>query len=129
MPDCLGAIPLSIKLKDGRALNRYEFGDPTGHPCLFLPGAGTSGLGGAALAETATNAGIRLLSLDRPGLGRSDPVPQRRLRDWPDDVEQLADVLGLHRFGLLGHSVGGAYALAVTQRLEDSITLNVIGSG
>jgi pimeloyl-ACP methyl ester carboxylesterase len=69
------------------------------------------------------------LSVDRPGLGCSDPAPWRPLAGWAGDVEQLADHLGLQRFGLLGHSAGGAYALAVTHRLADSVSHTVVGAG
>jgi pimeloyl-ACP methyl ester carboxylesterase len=116
-------------LADGRALSWYEFGDPAGSPCLFLPGTATSGLAGAALTSAATAAGIRLICADRPGLGHSDPVPQRPLRDWADDVEQLIDRLGLEAVGVLGHSAGGAYALAVSRALANRVTLTVVGAG
>jgi pimeloyl-ACP methyl ester carboxylesterase len=128
-PTEVAPTPTRITLADGRTLSWYEFGDPAGSPCLFLPGTATSGLAGAALTCAATAAGIRLLSLDRPGLGRSDPAPERPLRDWADDVEQLVDSLGLQAIGVLGHSAGGAYALAVSRALSNRVTLTVVGAG
>jgi pimeloyl-ACP methyl ester carboxylesterase len=53
----------------------------------------------------------------------------RPLVDWASDVEQLVNHLALKRFGLLGHSAGGAYALAVAYRLPDRVTCTVIGAG
>ena len=118
-----------MTLGDGRDLSWYEHGDRSGRPCVFLPGAGTSGHAGAALAEAATACGIRLISVDRPGLGHSSPAPRRPLAGWASDIEQLADHLALERFGLLGHSAGGAYALAVTHRLPDRVSCTVVGAG
>jgi pimeloyl-ACP methyl ester carboxylesterase len=121
--------PTSMTLHDGRDLSWYEYGDPGGWPCLFLPGAATSGRAGAAFDAAAAVGGIRLISVDRPGLGHSDPAPQRPLVEWVGDVEQLVDQLGVDRFGVLGHSAGGAYALAVTHRLTDRICGTVVGAG
>ena len=122
-------VPASMALDDGRTLSWYEYGDPAGCPCLFLPAAATSGRAGAALAAAATAGGIRLVSLDRPGLGHSDPAPQRLLVEWVGDAEQLVDHLGLDRFGVLGHSAGGAYALAIARRLADRVSRTVVGAG
>jgi pimeloyl-ACP methyl ester carboxylesterase len=55
---------------------------------------------------------VRLIMPDRPGIGRSDPLENRTLADWPKDVEALADELGLSAFGVIGLSAGGAYAAA-----------------
>ncbi|QWF82975.1 hypothetical protein HUW46_06414 [Amycolatopsis sp. CA-230715] len=122
-------IPESMTLHDGRNLSWHEHGDRAGRPCVFLPGSATSGHAGAALDAAATASGIRLLSVDRPGMGRSDPAPRRLLADWAGDVEQLADHLRLQRFGLLGHSAGGAYALAVAHRLANRVSCTVVGAG
>ncbi len=122
-------LPDSILLDDGRRLGWYEYGDHSGAPCLFLPGSATSGLAGAALHAAAAVNGVLLVCVDRPGLGLSDPSPRRPLADWASDVEQLADRLSLKRFGLLAHSGGGAYALAVASRLPDRVSCTVVGAG
>ncbi|MGW4123197.1 alpha/beta fold hydrolase [Nocardia sp. NPDC004711] len=122
-------MPESMVLADGRNLSWYEHGDRSGSPCVFLPGSATSGHAGVALDAVATAGGIRMISVDRPGLGHSDPAPRRRLIDWAGDVEQLVDHLALERFGLLGHSAGGAYALAVASRFPDRVTCTVVGAG
>ena len=121
--------PKMIRLVGGRRLSWHEYGDPSGAPCVFLPGSGASGLAGAALHVPAASRGVRLISLDRPGLGHSDPAPQRRLVDWAKDVEELTDQLDLRRVGLLGHSAGGPYALAAAHLLPRTVSCVVIGAG
>ncbi len=121
--------PELVRLADGRRFGWYEYGDPRGAPCVFLPGSGVSGLAGAALHAPAASRGVRLISLDRPGLGHSDPAPRRRLVEWSQDVEELTDHLRLRRVGLLCHSAGGAYALAVARLLRGRVTCTVVGAG
>lgn len=118
-----------IVLSDGRLLAWHEFGDGAGLPCLFFPGSSSSGLAGRGLDISAKAAGIRLLAIDRPGLGHSDPAPARRLSEVPDDIVELLDQLDLDRVGVLGHSAGGATALAVTYRLPERVTATVVGAG
>lgn len=118
-----------MTLRDGRTLAWHDFGDAAGRPVLFFPGSSSSGLAGRGVDASARAAGIRLLSIDRAGLGHSDPAPARLLVDVPDDIAELLDRQGLDRVGVLGHSAGGATALAVTYRLPDRVTTTVIGAG
>jgi pimeloyl-ACP methyl ester carboxylesterase len=66
--------------------------------------------------------GVRLIAIDRPGMGLSAFQPSRRLVDWPDDVVEVATTLGLDRFAVLGISGGGPYAAACAWKLADRIT-------
>lgn len=119
----------AVTLQDGRVLAWYEFGDADGVPCLFFPGSSSSGLAGSGLHASAKASGVRLLAVDRPGLGHSDPAQARRLADVPQDIRELLDALGIERVGVLAHSAGGATALAVTHLLRDRVTATVIGAG
>lgn len=102
-----------IRLHDGRALGYTEVGTCDGPPIFHFHGYGSSRLEVSLLAEAATRLGVRLVGLDRPGIGRSDPKPGHRLLDWPDEVVEVADQLHLERFAALGVSNGGAYAWLV----------------
>src|SRR3954470_14650409 len=74
----------SIRLADGRTLAYAEHGDPDGWPVLGCHGSPSSRLerhvedGGAYRRW-----GVRFIVPDRPGFGRSDPHPGRRIIDWP----------------------------------------------
>lgn len=56
--------------------------------------------------------GIRAVSIDRPGYGNSDPLPGSRVQR-AQDVLEVADVLGLDRFALVGVSSGGTNVLTL----------------
>jgi len=40
--------------------------------------------------EAAADRGVRAITVDRPGMGRSDPQPGHVVGDWPADVVALA---------------------------------------
>jgi pimeloyl-ACP methyl ester carboxylesterase len=63
-----------------------------------------------------------LITVDRPGYGRSDPRPGRTLLDWAGDVEVLADLLDLSAFPAIGWSTGGPHALACAVRIPGRVT-------
>lgn len=77
----------------------------------------------------AARSGIRLIAPDRPGYGLSDFQPGRRISDWPRDAAELADALALDRFGVLGISGGGPYAVACAAALPDRVTVAGIVCG
>jgi pimeloyl-ACP methyl ester carboxylesterase len=111
----LGTMPPlrddAIQLSDGRRLAYAEWGDPNGATVFFFHGTPVSRL--YCPDETVTaSSHIRLVTVDRPGIGRSDVLPRRTLADWPTDVVELADALGVGRFSVVGWSAGGPYAAA-----------------
>jgi len=111
-----------IALPDGRRLAYAEFGDPQGRPVLFFHATPGYRRNSWATDAQLRSAGVRLIAPDRPGVGRSTPQPRRRLLDWPDDVRQLADALGLERFGVVGFSNGGPHAAACVYKLGQRIS-------
>ncbi|MEU7132962.1 alpha/beta hydrolase [Streptomyces sp. NPDC046261] len=103
------------RLSDGRLLGWAEWGPPDGVPVLLCPGAATSRwLGfGAGVVEAL---GVRLVSVDRPGLGASTPAPGRTFADFAGDVRQLALLRGLGpRPAVVGNSQGAPFALACAE--------------
>jgi pimeloyl-ACP methyl ester carboxylesterase len=88
-----------------------EWGPPDGTLVLLSPGAATSSSLGFATAALA-RLGVRLISLDRPGLGRSDPSPGRSLLDFAADVRAVAAARELGVPAMVGCSQGAPFALA-----------------
>jgi len=106
-PDRLG----NTQLPGGRRLGWAEWGPPHGTPVLFCPGAATSrtlGFGSHLLNPL----GVRLISVDRPGLGASDPAPGRTLTDFAADMADLCRLRGLTAVRGVGFSQGAPFALA-----------------
>jgi pimeloyl-ACP methyl ester carboxylesterase len=112
-----------LTLRDGRQLGYSEFGAPDGRPIIYCHGFPASRLEMRLGHEVAARSGIRLIAPDRPGYGLSDFQPGRRISDWPRDVAELADALALRRFGVLGISGGGPYALACAAVLPNRVTV------
>jgi pimeloyl-ACP methyl ester carboxylesterase len=103
----------SLRLRDGRVLAYAESGDPDGWPVLGCHGSPSSRLERHVEDPAAYRRwGVRFIVPDRPGFGRSDPQPDRRVLDWPADVAELLDHLRIDRFSVLSLSGGAAYALA-----------------
>lgn len=99
------------QLPGGRSLGWAEWGPVDGVPVLFSPGAATSrhlGFGGEELDAL----GVRLISVDRPGLGASSPRPGRTFDDFVDDIRAFAGLRGLGRPLMVGNSQGAPFALA-----------------
>ncbi len=111
-----------IALADGRWLACAEFGDPHGRPVLLFHGTPGYRRNPWATDAELRSVGVRLIAPDRPGVGGSTPQPRRRLLDWPDDVRQLADALGLERFAVVGFSNGGPHAAACAFRLGPRVS-------
>ena len=113
------------RLADGRTLAFCEFGDPRGDPIFHAHGVPSSRLEGSLLHDSACRHGFRVISTDRPGIGRSTYLPGRRLLDYPRDVASLADALGLERFGVMGSSGGGAHTAVCAYAIPERLTVNL----
>jgi pimeloyl-ACP methyl ester carboxylesterase len=72
--------------------------------------------------DQAAGVGVRLLALDRPGIGLSDNQPRRTLADWAQDVRDFANAAQLSNFPVLGWSCGAFYSLACARYLNDIIS-------
>lgn len=116
------------RLADGRALAYAEWGPRDGRALLHFHGIpdGRFSWGAGPACEER---GIRLIAVDRPGIGGSDPKPGRSVADWAADVGELADHLGIDRFSVSGMSAGGPYALACGAGLADRVESVALVSG
>jgi pimeloyl-ACP methyl ester carboxylesterase len=111
----------SIRLADGRKLAYAEWGEPEGATVFFFHGTPHSRLWCPDETVTASS-GVRLVTVDRPGIGASDALPRRTFAAWPGDVLELAEALRVNRFGVVGWSAGGPYAAACAARIPERLT-------
>ena len=111
----------TIALPGGRVLAWACHGAPAGRPLYAFHGFPGCRLQAALLHEQALAAGVCLLAPAPPGFGASSPAPRPTPLHWPPAVAALAAPLGHRRFGVLGISCGGAYALACASAMPARI--------
>lgn len=99
-----------------------EYGAPGGRPVLFFHGTPGSRLQAAVGSQLATEAGARLIALERPGYGLSSPPLLRSISEWPDVVASALDQMGVDRCAVLGVSGGAPFALACAATLPSRIS-------
>ena len=117
------AVDRTLRAPDGRQIGFATFGDAEAAFCVFyFHSFGSSRLEARLGHATALQRNVRLVALDRPGFGLSDPLPEPRIMDAAADVAAVADELGIARFALASVSTGGPYALATAARLPERVS-------
>lgn len=96
----------------GLRLRVTDWGAPTGRPVVMLHGIRGYAETFAGVAA-ALQPGCRVIAFDQRGRGRSDWDPQQGYYTdaYVNDLAAVVDALGLERFDLLGHSMGGINAI------------------
>ncbi|WP_084536188.1 alpha/beta fold hydrolase [Nocardia yamanashiensis] len=122
------SIPPSMITLPDRPVGVAEYGSITGEPVMFCHGLPGSHVEAAAFDEAAAAADMRIIAIDRPGIGASPLARRERVADWSGTVAAVADQLGLDRFAVLGVSGGGPYALACAHGLPARVTATVLVS-
>ncbi len=102
----------TMRLRDGRALSWSEWGSVEGLPVLFCTGAAMSGWLGFG-ANDLPSLGLKLIAIDRPGLGSSDAHPDKTLSSWVEDTRELIAANDLQDVTAVGFSQGAPFALAL----------------
>lgn len=118
-------------LPGGQKLGYDELGSSTGRPVFYFHGTPSARVEWQlfGLDALASKLGLRLIAVDRPGMGLSDFQPGRQIGSWPADVTALADGLGLGRFSILGFSGGTPYALACALKIPDRlVSVGLVGT-
>jgi pimeloyl-ACP methyl ester carboxylesterase len=111
-----------IQTSDGRTLAYAQIGDPDGMPAFVLHGTPGSRLNGRHPDPSrVADAGLRVITYDRPGYGRSARHPGRAVVDCVADITAIADALGIERFVVTGGSGGGPHALAIAARMPERV--------
>ncbi len=120
-----------VKLPNGRRLGYAECGNPTGPLVLYFHGTPGARVEIGLIAEEAAAAGVRLMAVERPGVGLSDFYTCRRILEWPADVAAFLDATGYAgtAVGVIGMSGGAPYALACVKCIPQRLKHVAIVSG
>ena len=108
----------ALTTQDGRDLTYLEVGDPHGPLVIHNHGGPSSRFEARLLANSASMNRLRLICVDRPGMGQSSPQKTRSYSGWADDLVATADALGYQEFGVTGWSEGGPWALAAAAYID-----------
>lgn len=111
-----------VEVRAGRQLSYAEYGDPSGPAVVWLHGTP----GGRRQVPVdarlyAADAGLRLIGVDRPGIGDSTPHLYDDVLDFTGDFSLLLDELGVDDVRTVGLSGGGPYALAAAVGMPDRV--------
>lgn len=107
----------TLTLKNGRTLGYAEAGDPQGKALVLCHGLHSSRLEVKMFHEQMKKANIRVISLDRAGMGLSSFYEGREVLDFVEEVEALTEHLNIDNFSILGSSSGAKYALACAYQI------------
>ncbi len=124
MADGPAARTLAIDVGGGRTATVDDLGPDGATPVLYLHGTPDSRLSRHPDDGAAAAAGVRLLAVDRPGYGGSDPLgppPESWPRAWSAAVRRVLDALGVERCGVLAWSGGALAGLALAAGLPDRV--------
>jgi pimeloyl-ACP methyl ester carboxylesterase len=116
----------AIQLGNDRQIAYCEYGDPKGKPVFYFHGTPGSRYEALYSDQAGREYGYRILALDRPGIGCSDYIRGRRLLDWPQDACAVAEQLEIERFGVIGVSGGGPYALACGHVMPERLAFTIL---
>jgi pimeloyl-ACP methyl ester carboxylesterase len=112
----------NVAVGEDRQIGFAEFGDPQGRAVFWLHG--TPGARRQIPTEArvfAERENIRLIGIDRPGIGSSTPHQYETVLEFADDMRTVADVLGIDQMAIVGLSGGGPYALACAAAMPDRV--------
>jgi len=114
----------NVAVGDDRQLGFAEFGDPRGRAIFWLHG--TPGARRQIPVEARAYAArkhVRLIGVDRPGIGSSTPHQYANVLAFADDLRTIADVLGIDQMAVVGLSGGGPYTLACAAAMPDRVVV------
>lgn len=112
----------NIAVGGDRQIGFAEFGDPQGRAVFWLHG--TPGARRQIPTEArmyAEQNHIRLIGVDRPGIGSSTPHQYDTVRNFAEDLHTIADTLGIDKMAVVGLSGGGPYTLACAAAMPDRL--------
>jgi pimeloyl-ACP methyl ester carboxylesterase len=120
-------------LPDGRDLSYAVYGPINGVPVIYFHGTPSSRLEpllinkyGQNLENLLEQFAIKLIAIDRPGMGKSSFNANNSFLNFAADVNQLLQHLQIESCTILCWSGGGPYALAMAFASSKISTVNII---
>jgi pimeloyl-ACP methyl ester carboxylesterase len=128
IPNSERIIP-SGKLK----INIVEWGKSDTPVVVMLHGLRAYGQTWDRIAQVLAKK-YRIVALDQRGRGKSDwgPASDYFTSTYVEDLKNVVDGIGLHKFTLMGHSMGGATSLVFSQKYPEyleGLIIEDIGPG
>jgi pimeloyl-ACP methyl ester carboxylesterase len=117
----------SLIRPDGRTVAWTRTG--AGTPLLRLPGTPGSRWSIRADRSPWVERGLQVVTVERPGFGRSTRLAGRKFREHSDDLAAILDHLGLDRVYLTGGSGGGPHVLAFAAHHPDRVIAATVTVG
>ncbi|MFL0289505.1 alpha/beta fold hydrolase [Mycobacterium sp. SMC-18] len=120
----------NIAVGEDRQIGFAEFGNPQGRAVFWLHG--TPGARRQIPTEArsfASRNNIRLIGIDRPGIGSSTPHQYENVLGFTEDLRTIADTLGINRFAVIGLSGGGPYTLATAAAMPERVVMAAVLGG
>ncbi len=117
----MGGEQLQVTAPDGRRICTELDGPEDGELVVLHVGTPGARYLYERHVEEGARRGLRHLSFSRPGTQGSDRQPGRSFADTAADTAVVADALGVERFHVVGHSVGGIAALACAALLGERV--------
>ncbi|KAG6831267.1 hypothetical protein H0H92_011777 [Tricholoma furcatifolium] len=114
-PHASADSPLTVSLSD--------LGCSTGHPVVVFLGLGCVRHIMGLYDEMAEIMNLRLITIDRWGLGRTEPRSKsaKGIMQWASVVEEVLDLLHIRQCSIMAHSAGAPYALSFADRFSSRI--------
>ncbi len=123
--DSIGTPLASLKTSDGRTVHYTDTGEAGWTPMLFIGGVGTSARAPELVAFLDTlrrRLKVRIVAVERNGLGDTAFDPAWTFADYSSEVQQVLQHLGIGKFALVAISGGGAYAGHIAAAMPERIT-------
>lgn len=116
------ALEGTVAVRGDRRLSFAEYGSRRGPAIVWMHGTpGARRQVPLEVREHAERHGLRILALDRPGIGSSTPYLYPDILDWTHDLELVLETLAIDTVRIIGLSGGGPYALAAGAALPDRV--------
>lgn len=111
-------------------LIKYEvFGNPNGKPLFVCHGLNSSRVEAGVIEHLLIRDDIKVIGIDRRGIGGSSFQKDRTVLDFVDDICVVANKLKIDQFSILGTSAGASYALACAYKIPKRLISVHIVSG